>query len=160
METVSWNDCQQFIATLNQMTGKNFRLATEAEWEYAARGGNKSQGYMYAGSNTIDEIGWWWFNVPHSIESPSYGPQTVATKMPNELGIYDMSGNVKEWCQDWYGSYSSAAQTNPTGPATGSTHVRRGGCWAASNPSLFRVSFRGEGAPDYRDYLLGFRIAM
>ena len=109
VEKVSWNDCQEFITKLNQLTGKNFRLPTEAEWEYAARGGNKSQGYKYSGSNTIDNVAWYYSNSASRTHD-------VKTKSPNELGIYDMSGNVWEWCYDWYGSYSSGSQTNPTGP--------------------------------------------
>ena len=122
VESVSWNDCQEFITKLNQLTGRNFRLPTEAEWEYAARGGNKSKGYKYSGSNTIDDVAWYTSNS-------SSRTHDVKTKQVNELGIYDMSGNVWEWCQDWYGSYSSGSQTNPTRPASGSYRVLRGGGW-------------------------------
>ena len=112
---VNWNDCQSFITKLNQMTGKNFRLPTEAEWEFAARGGNKSKGYKYSGSNNIDDVAWYEGNVG---PAPVF-PHPVGTRAPNELGIYDMSGNVMEWCQDWmtYTYESSEPQTNPTGPA-------------------------------------------
>ena len=113
VEYVSLNDCQEFITKLNQLTGKNFRLPTEAEWEYAARGGNKSKGYKYSGSNTIDNVAWYTSNSGSETHD-------VKTKQANELGIYDMSGNVYEWCQDWYDSYSSGSQTDPTGP-TGPT---------------------------------------
>ena len=118
VEQVSWNDCQTFIKKLNQLTGKDFRLPTEAEWEYAPRGGNKSKGYKYSGSNTMDNVAWYW-------ENSSSTTHDVKIKQANELGIYDMSGNVWEWCQDWYSSsyYSSSPSTNPTGPSSGSHRV-------------------------------------
>ena len=106
MESVTWDDCQEFIHKLNALTGKSFRLPTEAEWEYAARGGSKSKGYKYSGSDDLNEVGWYWGNYDISTHD-------VATKKPNELGIYDMSGNVYEWCQDWYGDYSPQPPTNP-----------------------------------------------
>ena len=137
VERVSWNDCQTFLTRLNELTGKNFRLLTEAEWEFAARGGNKSQGYKYAGSNAIGDVAW------HKSNS-SNTTHPVATKAPNELGLYDMSGNVCEWCQDWFGSYTSGEKTDPTGPATGSSRVYRGGCW--NNYATYcRVSYRSYG---------------
>ena len=123
VETVSWNDCQDFIRKLNALTGKNFRLPTEAEWEFAARGGNNSRGYKYAGSNNIGDVAWYDGNSGSKTH-------VVGTKSPNELGIYDMSGNVWEWCQDWYGNYSSASQTNPTGASSGPDRVLRGGSWS------------------------------
>ena len=131
VETVSWDECQQFIATLNQLTGMNFRMPTEAEWEFAARGGNRSEGYKYAGSNDINETAWWDDNAGDGVgeSSPDYGTHPVALKKANELGLYDMSGNVWEWCQDWYGPYSQEAQINPTGPETGTEHLYRGGSW-------------------------------
>lgn len=160
VESVSWNDCQDFIRRLNALTGENFRLPTEAEWEFAARGGNKSCGYKYAGSNNIDNVAWYWDNIPsQSSGSAGYGTHNVATKSPNELGLYDMSGNVWEWCQDWYGSYSSGSQTNPTGPSSGSLRVRRGGSWDGS-AGLCRVSYRFRYAPDVRNYILGLRLAL
>lgn len=119
MESVSWNDCQEFISELNHITGKNFRMPTEAEWEYAARGGNKSRGYQYSGSNNLSDVAWYDGDKTHPVE----------TKQPNELGIYDMSGNVREWCQDWYGIYSSSSQTNPQGPISGVNRISRGGSW-------------------------------
>ncbi len=150
VEQVSWNDCKEFITKLNRITGKNFRLPTEAEWEYAARGGNKSKGYKYSGSNTIGNVAWYWDNSSSTTHN-------VKTKSPNELGIYDMSGNVWEWCEDWYGDYSSGSQTNPTGPSSGSDRVYRGGGWNFS-ASDCRVSYRNNYSPGYRDRNLGFRV--
>ena len=159
VERVSWEDCQEFITKLNQLTGQQFRLPTEAEWEYAARGGNKSKGYKYAGSNTVGDVAWYYDNIPSQSEGASgYGTQTVGTKQANELGLYDMSGNVYEWCQDWYGSYSSDAQTNPTGPTSGSARVNRGGSWTYYAWNC-RVSDRYISTPTYRDDYLGFRLA-
>ncbi len=152
VDQVSWNECQTFISKLNQMTGKNFRLPTEAEWEYAARGGNRSQGYKYAGSNNIDEVAWYTSNSASTTHP-------VATKSPNELGLYDMSGNVEEWCQDWYGSYSSDAQTDPSGPASGSLRVYRGGSWDGL-ARICRVSDRGHDAPSHTHDYLGLRLAL
>ena len=152
VEYVSWNDCQEFITKLNNLTGKNFRLPTEAEWEYAARGGNKSQGYKYSGSNTIDNVAWYDGNSGSKTHD-------VKTKQANELGIYDMSGNVWEWCQDWYGSYSSGSQTDPTGPASGSSRVCRGGSWF-SYAEICRVSDRGGNYPDINLNDLGLRLSL
>jgi len=152
VEQVSWDDCQEFISKLNKMTGKTFRLPTEAEWEYAARGGNKSQGYIYAGSNDIDEVAWY---------SDNNGEHTnlVATKAPNELGLYDMSGNVYEWCQDRFGYYSSEAQTNPTGPSSGNYRIFRGGGW--NQPARdCRVSHRYYNIPDGFWYNVGLRLVL
>ena len=154
VETVSWNDCQTFITKLNILTGKNFRLPTEAEWEYAARGGNKSQGYKFSGSNTIDDVAWY-----DSNSSSKTHP--VASKAPNELGIYGMSGNVWEWCSDWYSSsyYSSSSQYNPTGPTSGSNRVRRGGSWYRDAWNC-RVSRRGNRNPAQPSFDLGLRLAL
>ena len=152
VEYVNWNDCQTFIAKLNQLTGKHFRLPTEAEWEYAARGGNKSRHYKYVGSSNIDEVAWYTGNSGST-------PHIVATKAPNELGLYDMSGNVWEWCQDWYGTYSGDAQTNPTGPEIGAYCVYRGGCWA-SLAKYCRVSHRGGHDPSLRYSTDGLRLVL
>ena len=159
VETVSWDDCQTFITKLNSLTGQRFRLPTEAEWEYAARGG-KSGGTKYAGSNSIDNVAWYTVNCyDKGSNHPDYGTHNVGTKSPNGLGIYDMSGNVWEWCQDWYGSYSSGSQTNPQGPSTGSDRVNRGGGW--NNDARYcRVSFRGSDSPDNRLSNLGLRLAL
>ena len=152
VEQVSWNDCKEFITKLNKLTGKNFRLPTEAEWEYAARGGNKSKGYKYSGSNTIGNVAWY-------TDNSSSKTHDVKTKTPNELGIYDMSGNVYEWCEDWYGNYSSGSQTNPTGPSTGSYRVLRGGSWI-NYAKYCRVSHRSSINPDYRFNDYGFRLVL
>ena len=155
VERVSWNDCQTFITKLNQLTGKKFRLPTEAEWEYAARGGGKnSKGYKYAGSNTVGDVAWYDGNSSSTTHE-------VATKQPNELGLYDMSGNVWEWCQDRYGSsyYSSSPQTNPTGPSSGSYRVLRGGGWNYY-AGYCRVSHRSGNYPDNRFSHFGLRLAL
>ena len=152
MEQVSWNDCQEFIKKLNAKTGKNFRLPTEAEWEYAARGGNNSRGYKYSGSNNIDDVAW-------NLNNSEYHTHPVKAKQSNELGIYDMSGNVIEWCQDWYEPYSSYAQTNPTGPNSGEYRIIRGGRYT-SNARGCRSSFRYDCDPADRGYNLGLRLAL
>ena len=122
VEQVSWNDCQTFINRLNSYTGRNFRLPTEAEWEFAARGGNYSRRYKYSGSNYIGDVAWY-------ADNSGNRTHPVGTKQANELGLYDMSGNVWEWCSDWYGSYSSYSQSNPTGATSGFGRVERGGNW-------------------------------
>ena len=152
VEQVSWNDCQDFISKLNAMTGKRFRLPSEAEWEYAARGGKKSRGYQYSGSNTLGDVAWYEGNSGSKTHA-------VGTKQPNELGIYDMTGNVYEWCQDWYGSYSSSPQTNPIGVVSGSRRVRRGGCWCYSARDC-RTSYRRGNTPDFRYFDLGLRLVL
>ncbi|MCQ2346436.1 MAG: SUMF1/EgtB/PvdO family nonheme iron enzyme [Paludibacteraceae bacterium] len=157
VESVSWNDCQSFISKLNnllssQLGGKRFALPTEAQWEYAARGGKKSQGYKYAGSNSISSVAWYTNNSGSSTH-------VVGTKSPNELGLYDMSGNVWEWCQDRYGDYSRSSQTNPAGPSSGSNRVFRGGRWN-DLARYCRVSFRDFNTPSDRDYSLGFRLVL
>lgn len=155
VEGVSWNDCQQFISKLNAITGKTFRLPTEAEWEFAARGGNKSKGYSYAGSNDVAQVAWQGYNTGGS-ECMTH---LVASLAPNEIGIYDMSGNVWEWCQDWYGPYSNGEQVNPKGPATGVCKVFRGGCWS-SESRYCRVSERFYFVPSLSGDIIGLRLAL
>lgn len=156
VETVSWNDCQTFITKLNALTGKKFRLPTEAEWEYAARGGKLSKGYTYSGSNNLDEVAW---SGVLASDDPNYGTHDVGTKAPNELGIYDMTGNVYEWCQDWWGSYGKDSQINPTGPTSGTWRVARGGGWGGqAGPA--RVSARANWLPTDATGNIGFRLAL
>ena len=157
VEQVSWEECQTFIKKLNsllskELGGKRFALPTEAQWEFAARGGNQSKGYKYAGSNNIDDVAWYKNNSGDDLHP-------VAQKQPNELGLYDMSGNVLEWCHDWYGRYSSDAQTNPQGPADGEERVSRGGGWCDFAKDC-RVSYRYGSAPSDGDNIFGLRLCL
>jgi len=154
VENVSWEDAQAFISKLNAMTGRKYRLPTEAEWEYAARGGAESKGYMYSGGNNIGDVAWYKDNSGNKTNS-------VGAKTPNELGIYDMSGNMWEWIGDWYAyeTYKSSGETNPKGPGSGTNRVRRGGGWNGE-ARLCRVSHRYYAAPSDRSGYLGFRIAL
>jgi formylglycine-generating enzyme required for sulfatase activity len=151
VEQVSWEQVQEFISKLNAKTGANYRLPTEAEWEYAARGGNRRQRYKYSGSNNLADIAWY-------TENSGSNTHPVGSKSPNELGIYDMSGNVREWCNDWKGTYTSSSQQNPKGASSGSDRVIRGGSWG-SNAKYARVSYRGIWQPDDRNGVIGFRLA-
>ncbi|MDR3268534.1 MAG: SUMF1/EgtB/PvdO family nonheme iron enzyme [Tannerella sp.] len=151
VEQVSWDDVQEFIRKLNAQTGKNYRLPTEAEWEYAARGGAQSRGYKYSGSNTVGNVAWYNGNSGAATHP-------VGQKSPNELGLHDMSGNVWEWCSDRYDFYSSNSQTNPAGPSSGSYRVGRGGGWG-NYAQFVRVPYRSGDTPDNRDFYLGFRLA-
>lgn len=157
VDNVSWNDCQDFLEKLNELTGMQFTLPTEAQWEYAARGGASSKGYQYSGSNTLDDVAWYTKNSQMTEMYP-YRTRPVKLKQPNELGLYDMSGNVREWCRDWYGSYSSSLQTDPTGPSTGLNRLYRGGCWALSAPNC-RVTCRTPSSPTSGVYN-GLRLAL
>ena len=149
---VSWNDCQEFIEKLNARTGMRFRLPTEAEWEYAARGGDRSKGYKYAGGDNLDEVGWF-------IDNSGNLTHPVGEKKPNELGLYDMSGNVWEWCQDWRGAYSSEAQKNPAGPQSGRGRVLRGGSfWSGAGNC--RVSYRAHCGPGLSGDNYGLRLVL
>ena len=149
---ISWNACHEFVSRLNSLTGMTFRLPTEAEWEYAARGGNQSLHYKYSGSDNIDDVAWYYNNSGSTTHE-------VGTKSPNELGIYDMSGNVYEWCSDWYGGYSAGAQTNPQGPSSGSYRVLRGGSWG-SHAGGCRVSYRSSNGPNYGIKIFGLRLVL
>ncbi|MBQ3364073.1 MAG: SUMF1/EgtB/PvdO family nonheme iron enzyme [Muribaculaceae bacterium] len=152
VEKVSYNDCQLFIAQLNELTGLNFRLPTEAEWEYAARGGKKSHNYRYAGSNDINEVAWF-------TENSDGTTHPVATKKANELGIYDMSGNVCEWCGEWFSLYPEDPQINPVGPETGKSIVHRGGSlqFLEKNCAVTRRNYFSPGI--VRSYM-GFRLVL
>jgi len=154
VERVVWNDVQEFIQRLNKKTGQHYRLPTEAEWEYAARGGNKSHGYKYAGSNNIGDVAWYRKNSRDKTH-------IVGQKQPNELGIYDMSGNVWEWCSDWYGRkyYKNSPQNNPQGPTTGTFRVNRGGGWYSRSVHC-RVANRSSWYPGLRYDYRGFRLAL
>lgn len=152
VEQVSWKDCQVFITKLNQLTGLTFHLPTEAEWEYAARGGSKSKGYRYSGSNDVNVVAWY-------DENSGYETHAVGTKVKNELGIYDMCGNVWEWCLDWEYNYTSDSQTNPTGPSSGKYRIfRGGGYW--SDAEYCRSTCRLTRNPDESDEYTGFRLAL
>ncbi|MBQ7690371.1 MAG: SUMF1/EgtB/PvdO family nonheme iron enzyme [Muribaculaceae bacterium] len=153
VEQVSYDDCQAFIAKLNELTGKQFRLPTEAEWEYASRGGQLSQGFKYAGSNNIDDVAW------HNANSESV-PQTVGTKAPNELGLYDMSGNVYEWVEDWFAGYNADDQVDPM-CTQGSIDYRvtRGGS-VGGTPKYSRITYRAVSQPASANMILGLRLAM
>ena len=152
VETISWNDCQEFIRKLNQFTGQTFALPTEAQWEFAARGGKNSKGYKYAGSNNHGEVAWF-------DDNSNRQTHPVAQTKPNELGLYDMSGNVWEWCNDWYDSkyYQSSPECNPQGPTSGDSRVLRGGSWGCDARD-YRVSSRYYYHPDFRYDFIGMRL--
>ena len=152
VDNVSWDDCQSFITELNNVTGLQFRLPTEAEWEFAARGGTRSNNFSYSGSNTVSNVAW------HVSNSDGTTHQ-VGTKPANELGIHDMSGNVAEWCQDWYGNYSSAPTKNPKGPETGTYKVNRGGSFNYDG-ILSRVARRGGNNPNIAQARNGLRLVL
>lgn len=149
VDSVSWNDARRFINRLNAITGKAFRLPTEAEWEFACLGGGKE--LVYCGSNEADSVAW-------QRDNSGLKPHTVGLKQPNSLGIHDMSGNVWEWVFDWSGAYPASRQLNPKGTDTGSTKVRRGGSWQYSSEKA-AATWRSSGYPDDRGMDIGFRLA-
>jgi len=152
VEKVSWDDVQEYLKKLNAANpGKNYRLPSEAEWEYAARGGSLTKNYKYAGSSNPGDVAWYDSNSGNKT-------RPVGGKKANELGLHDMSGNVWEWCSDWFGTYPSGAETNPAGPSSGSSRVVRGGSWNGDTWSV-RVSYRGNFNPSGRDDNVGFRVA-
>lgn len=163
VENVSYDMCIEFIDKFNliinrKLGGMRFALPTEAQWEFAARGGNKSCGYKYSGSNILDDIAWY-------EENSGSTTHPVAQKQSNELGLYDMSGNVYEWCRDWYGDYLPYSQTDPTGPIKPDIFMYRAGriCRGGSftdNSSKCRVSYRDDAGPSWYSYDIGFRLAL
>jgi formylglycine-generating enzyme required for sulfatase activity len=154
-----WDDIQEFLSRLNKMTGKSYRLPTEAEWEFAARGGTKSKGYVFAGSDNPDDVAWHKGNSGEA-ELCLDGMSPVGTKAPNELGLYDMSGNAWEWVSDWYGDYSSFDAVDPKGPPSGSYRVSRGGgYYYAADGCRVSTRFLNSG-PDYGMGALGLRLAL
>lgn len=148
VDNVSWYDCQAFIVQLNKLTGMSFRLPTEAEWEFAARGGNYGSNYRYrySGGNKLSNVAW-------TTDNKGNKTHEIKAKQPNELGLYDMTGNVWEWCEDWYGSY------DPSKPQTSKRKVLRGGGWL-NEPKYFRVTFRELAFPECRNYCFGLRLAL
>ncbi len=153
VEQVSWEDCQLFISKLNSLSHESFRLPSEAEWEYAARGGNRSIGYKYSGADNLEEVAWYDGNSEETSTKP------VKNKKANELGIYDMTGNVWEWCSDWKDNYTSNPQTNPKGAASGEFRINRGGSWISDSKHC-RVSCRAYDQPDFKDFSIGLRLAL
>ena len=152
LSNLSWNDCQELIRKLNALTGRQFRLPTEAEWEFAARGGNKSKGFKYAGSDKVEEVAW-------CTENSGFLCHEVGGKKPNELGLYDMSGNLAEWCEDIYGDYQEKKQLNPHGTLTGTYRVLRGGSWGFVAQRC-RVTNREYANPDSKSGCYGLRLAL
>ena len=154
VDRVSWNDCQEFINKLNQHTGQKFCLPTEAQWEYAARGGKKSKGYKYAGGNDLSRVACYYVNSDDETHP-------VRQKLPNELGLYDMTGNVWEWCRDWFDGnfYEFSPQYNPEGPALGTDRVLRGGCYGNVSRTC-RLSYRNCSTPGDRRRSIGLRLVL
>jgi formylglycine-generating enzyme required for sulfatase activity len=146
VEQVSWIDVQRFIQRLNSLTGQTFRLPTEAEWEYACRAGSAAERY-----GNVNEIAWYLGNADNQTHP-------VGAKRPNSWGVYDVLGNVWEWCRDWYGSYGSGSIINPAGASSGSKRVFRGGSWHFP-VQYIRAAYRDRYDPDFKNYRLGFRLA-
>lgn len=152
VNNMTWNDCQRFINRLSSLTGLRFALPTEAQWEFAARGGTQSRGYIYSGSNNLKEVGWYKKNSKQVLHD-------VRLLRPNELGLYDMSGNVFEWCQDWYVPYNGKDEVDPRGPEHGTTKVNRSS-GAGEKDAANRVSARSADNPASRYQVLGLRLAI
>ena len=154
VDRIKWDDCQEFIRRLNSLSNNlyHFRLPTEAEWEYAARGGKHSNGTKYSGGSEINSVAWF-------ADNSSKTTHSVKSKLPNELGLYDMNGNVWEWCSDWFDNYKSKKQTDPQGPTTGIYRVLRGGSWM-DRAERCRVSLRNPYWPTEGPHTVGFRIVM
>ncbi len=148
---ISYFDAIAYCQWLSELTGEHYTLPTEAQWEYAARGGNKSKNYKYAGSNDIDEVAW------YDETTRERGPRSVGRLKPNELGIYDMSGNAWEWCLDYWGNYSAKAQKDPTGPAQGGYKVIRGGSWYYVD-DMAKLTSRDGPKPGKPNFNYGFRV--
>ncbi|MDP1623281.1 MAG: formylglycine-generating enzyme family protein [Bacteroidales bacterium] len=151
---ISWNDAMAYCSWLSKKTGKKFRLPTEAEWEFVAKGGIKSKGFNYAGGNNLDEVAW-------HIGNSRIKLHMIGKKTPNELGIYDMSGNIEEWCADWYSDsyFKTSPEKNPAGPGHGTYRVLRGGSWR-SGESRMTITFRNHELPFNNALVLGFRLAL
>jgi formylglycine-generating enzyme required for sulfatase activity len=152
VSNVNWNDCDTFITRLNALTGLQFRLPTEAEWEFAAQGGTRSKGYIYSGSDDLEQVAWINTNSDNHCHP-------VGTKKANELSLYDMNGNVEEWCHDWYSLYTEDPVVNPTGPETGTSRIHRGGRWS-SGAKFCRITRRDGFAPTVIRNYMGFRLAL
>ena len=153
VEMVTWDECQVFLSKLSELTGVRFRLPTEAEWEYVARGGNKTQLTQYSGSANVDEVGWYYPNSQNTTHP-------VKTKKPNELGFYDMSGNVWEFCMDYKNEYPKGEVSDPVGSKVDKNRVRRGGAWDSESPDNLRVAFRRRVEQDSREKGLGLRVVL
>lgn len=152
VDNVSWEQVQEFITLLNQASGLTYRLPTEAEWEFAAKGGIKSEGNKFSGYSVLGACGWYYSNSESATHE-------VGTKYPNELGIFDMSGNVREWCNDWFETYSSSSATNPQGPSYGNMKINRGGSWTTPATNC-RNSYRHMDVPTEKAHDLGFRLVL
>jgi formylglycine-generating enzyme required for sulfatase activity len=156
VENVNWNEIQIFLQKLNELTGKKYRLPTEAEWEYAARGGSRQIIHRYSGGDNIDSVAWW--HIPWVIE----WTRPIGTKKPNSLGIYDMSGNVAEWCSDWYNEtyyQTDTLMVNPQGSQTGDKRVIRGGSCGRTE-KYCRITYRFALSPDTTNTVIGFRLVL
>ena len=153
---ISWDNAQEFIRRLNVATGKNYRLPTEAEWEYAARGGVKSKGHKYSGSDNVSEVAW--LDVNSNINGKK-SLHSVGTKKPNELGIYDLNGNVWEWCNDWYSEYPASSPLNTNSPSPELYRIIRGGGYY-SEAKQCRISFRSNSSPSNHFIGFGFRLLL